>query len=313
MNLVRHLRYFLAVADELHFGRAAARLHMAQPPLSQRIQRLEKELGVRLFDRSARSVALTEGGRLLLPEARELVERADRLHALAGQVARGEVGTLRAGILPDLGGTTIAAVYTAFRRRCPEVTLELHEITTAEQIRELAGRRLDAGILRHPFDVHSGLAMGPVLTRALDVVLPGGHPLAAREEVAVHELRGGLVLFPRADAPALHDELLTACARHGFTPTEVHAASNPEFAAGLVLTGAAVALAADTRHPGLVRRPLRGRPLLVRTCAVWPADRASTATAAFADAVTEVLGATAPPEVPRPPALHPRPVSEFWL
>lgn len=323
VDLIRHLRYFLAVADELHFGRAAQRLGMAQPPLSQRIQRLERQLGVRLFDRSARAVTLTEGGRLLLAEARDLVERADRLHALAGQVARGEIGTLRAGILPDLGGGAIAALVAAFRARCPGVELELHEITTAEQARALAERRLDVGILRHPFDVHSGLALGPVLVRELGVVLPVTHPLAQRAEVAPAELSGGLVLFPREDAPALYDELLTACARHGFTPAEVHPASNPEFAAGLVLAGAAVALddgALAGRHPGLVTRPLRGAPLTVRTSPVWPADRATAATAAFAAAVAEVLGAAGmrragPRDAEFRPgaALHPRPVSEFWV
>lgn len=317
VDLVRHLRYFLEVADELHFGRAAQRLGMAQPPLSQRIQRLERELGVRLFDRSARAVALTEGGRLLLAEARELVERAERLRALAGQVARGEIGTVRAGILPDLGGGVIAALVAAFRARCAGVELELHEITTAEQQRGLAERRLDVGILRHPFDVHSGLALGPVLVRDLGVALPARHPLAEREEIGLAELSGGLVLFPRQAAPALHDELLTGCARHGFTPAEVHPASNPEFAAGLVLSGAAVALDDGSlagRHPDLVTRPLRGAPLTLRTSPVWPADRPTAATAAFAAAVAEVLCAAGMRLAGGAGGtLHPRPVSEFWV
>ncbi|GAA2781440.1 LysR family transcriptional regulator [Crossiella cryophila] len=318
VDLVRHLRYFLAVAEELHFGRAAHRLGMAQPPLSQRIQRLERELGVRLFDRSARAVALTDGGRLLLTEARDLVERAERLRALAGQVARGEVGTLRAGILPDLGGGAIGALVRAFGRRCAGVDLELHEITTAEQQRGLAERRLDVGILRHPFDVHSGLSMGAVLVRELAVVLPVGHRLAERAEIGLAELSGGLVLFPREDAPAWYDELLTGCARHGFTPTEIHQAGNPDFAAGLVLAGHAVALADGalaTRHPGLLARPVRGAPLRQRTSPVWPADRRTAATDAFAAAVAEVLGAAGLPQATSPAgsALHPRPVSEFWV
>src|SRR5690349_2246899 len=118
MDLVRHLRYFTVVAEELHFGNAAIRLGMAQPPLSQRIRRLEEELGVRLFDRSSRHVRLTGAGRLLLDEAREIVARVDRLRDLAG---RGESAVLRVGIPPDLGSSVIAALIAGFRERMPEV------------------------------------------------------------------------------------------------------------------------------------------------------------------------------------------------
>ncbi|NUT98435.1 MAG: LysR family transcriptional regulator, partial [Saccharothrix sp.] len=265
MDLLRHLRYFLVVAEELHFGRAAVRLHMSQPPLSQSIQRLERELGVRLFDRDARRVALTDAGRQLLPEARDVLAGEDRLRGLAERFRRGEAGALRAGVPPDLGGRAVAALLPAFRRRSP-VELKLREIGTAEQLRALADRTLDVGVLRLPFDV-SWLSLGEVLTSPLGVLLRPDHPLAAASDVRLADLNGlGLVLFPRAAAPALHDEVLTTCARHGYTPVEVHQAGTAEFALGLVLAGGAVALHDGVSPPpDVVWRPLRGTPLLWRT------------------------------------------------
>jgi DNA-binding transcriptional LysR family regulator len=290
MDLLRHLRNFLVVAEELHFGRAAVRLHISQPPLSQSIQRLERELGVDLFDRSHRGVALTDAGRLVLSEAREVLAGADRLHALAARLRKGEAGTLRAGVPPDLGGRAVAKLVTAFRERTDGVELKLREIDTAEQLRALADRSLDVGVLRHPFDM-SWLSLGAVLTSPLGVLLPHGHPLAEQDAIRLADLNGlALVLFPRAAAPPLHDEVLTTCARHGFTPREVHQAANPEFALGLVLAGGSVALHNGVEPPqDAVWRPLRGHPLAWRTSCAWPRGRHTPATRAFADAVTEVL------------------------
>ncbi|PRY42602.1 LysR family transcriptional regulator [Umezawaea tangerina] len=312
MDLLRHLGNFLVVAEELHFGRAAARLHISQPPLSQSIQRLERELGVELFDRSGRQVALTDGGRLLLTQAREVLAGADRLHALAARLRRGEAGTLRAGVPPDLGGKAVAALVTAFRARGCGVELKLREIGTAEQLRALADRGLDVGVLRHPFDT-SWLGLGPVLTSPLGVLLPADSPLTGHDAVRLGDLDGlALVLFPRATAPALHDEVLTTCARHGYAPTEVHQAANPDFALGLVLAGGCVALHDGVDPPGdAVWRPLRGRPLAWRTSSAWPRGRQTPATRAFADAVEEVLRAKgmSPAEgtLPR----FPRPAAEY--
>ncbi|MFB9833992.1 LysR family transcriptional regulator [Actinoallomurus acaciae] len=131
MNLVGHLNCFVVVAEELHFGRAAERLGIAQPPLSQRIQRLEKELGVRLFDRSSRKVELTAPGRLLLEEAREILVRVDRVYSVAERARLGEVGAVRAGLPSDLGGPIVAALIAAFREHRPDLRLELRETGTA--------------------------------------------------------------------------------------------------------------------------------------------------------------------------------------
>ncbi|MEV4415778.1 LysR substrate-binding domain-containing protein [Catellatospora sp. NPDC049609] len=310
MDLVQHLRYFLAVAEELHFGRAARRLHMSQPPLSQRIQRLERQLGVRLFDRSPREVTLTEAGRLLLPQARELLLRADAVLGLAERVDTATAAVLRAALPPELEGSTVAAVLGGFRERRPRTTLELREIPSAAQQESLTRRQLDVGVLHLPCDL-SQLALGPVVHRPLGVLLPAADPLAALPEVLLADLRHDLVVFPRAAAPARFDDIIDTCARHGYHPATVHEVDGRSFTIGLVLAGTAVAFdtAAGQHHPDVVWRPLAGQPLAERMAVAWPRERHHADVGAFADTVARVLGpGTAPAPRPLP---HTRPSSDF--
>jgi DNA-binding transcriptional LysR family regulator len=283
MNVVGHLRCFVAVAEELHFGRAAERLGMAQPPLSQRIRRLEREFGVRLFDRSSRKVELTAPGRLLLDEARDIIARVDRAYSVAERARRGEAGTVRAGLPSDLGGRVVAALIAAFRERRPDLRLDLRETGTAEQIRALADGALDAGVVRHPCDSRD-LGLGPLLHQPLGVLLPAGAAGPA-EAVRLADLGDrDLVLPPREEAPGAHDVLLAICRRHGYAPAAVHEARHPQFALGLVLAGTAVALAPRTADTaGVTWRPLAGEPLGWRTSCVWRRARDPEHARAIAD------------------------------
>ncbi|MBB4898051.1 LysR family transcriptional regulator [Streptomyces griseomycini] len=312
----------MAVAEESHFGRAAARLGMAQPPLSQRIQRLERELGVRLFERTSRQVRITEAGRLLLAEARELLARSDSFLATARRVRDGETGLLRAALPPDLSGETVAALLADFGRRHRGLELELHELPTAQQLARLAAHELDVGVVNHPCDV-SGLELGPVLRRELGVLLPRGAAAAGLDEVPLAALSGyDLILFPRTAAPALYDDLLTACARGGYTPAAVRHGQGASFVRGLVLSAGAVALcprdaqppSAGDGDPDVVWRPLTGAPLAWRHSAAWSKGRGDAAVQAFAEAATHALRTTAgaTPDAPTRP-LHLRPASEYWL
>ncbi|WP_406298564.1 LysR family transcriptional regulator [Embleya sp. NBC_00888] len=315
MDLLRHLRYFRTVAEEGHVGRAAERLRMAQPSLSQRIQRLERELGVRLFDRNSRGVVLTPAGRVVLAEAGELLGAADRLGAAVAGLRGGTTGAIRAAVPPDLGGAAVAAILTGFRERSPGGALELRELTTTRQLRELAAGTLDVGVVRHPCAV-ADLEVGPMLRQPLGVLLAADDPLATPTEVALADLTGcELVLFPREFAPALYDETLTACARHGCTPAVVHDVPGGDFARALVLSGAAVALVPQTApEPGTVWRPLTGGPLAWRTSTAWPRGTDGPAVRAFAETAHAALrrhaGVLA--EHPGRP-LFPRPASEFPL
>ena len=321
MDLVRHLECFVAVAEESHFGRAAARLGMAQPPLSQRVRRLERELGVRLFERTSRQVTITEAGRLLLAEAREVLARSGSFMATARRVRDGETGLLRAALPPDLSGETVATLLADFRRRHAGLELELHELPTAQQLARLAAHELDVGIVHHPCDV-SGLELGPVLRRELGVLLPRGAGAARFDEVPLVALAGhDLILFPRASAPALYDDLLTTCARGGFTPAAVRHGQGASFVRGLVLSPGAGALCPRDAlpppgdgEPDVVWRPLTGGAPALRHSAAWSTGRGDAAVQAFADAATHALRATAgaTPDVPARP-LHLRPASEWWL
>ncbi|ARX85512.1 LysR family transcriptional regulator [Streptomyces alboflavus] len=295
---------------------------MAQPPLSQRVQRLERHLGVRLFERTSRQVTITKAGTLLLDEARELLARSEALLATARRIRDGESGLLRAALPPDIAGETVAALLADFRRHHEGVELELRELTTAQQLDQLAAHDLDVGLIHHPCDV-TGLELGPVLRREVGVLLPRGAPAAALTEVPLTALTGyDLVLFHRSAAPALHDDLLTTCARDGYTPTAVRHGQGASFVRGLILSAHAVAFSPKDAHPAppagtepdIVWRPLAGAPLAWRHSVAWPKGRGDTAVVAFAEAITRALHDTAALTADAPPRpLHLRPTAEYWL
>lgn len=289
MNLVPHLECFVAVAEELHFGRAAARLGVAQPPLSQRIQRLERELGTRLLNRSSRRVELTASGRLLLDEARDILGRVERLSTVAERARQG--GSLRAGVPSDLGGGVVAALIAAFRDRSPGTPLDLRPLGSAEQVRLLTEGALDVGVLRHPTETE-GLDLGPMLAQPVGVLLPADSPWAAAPEVHLSDLAGhDVVVFPREEAPGAYDALLADCRRRGFQPAAVHQSPHPQFTLGLVLAGTAVALVPRLDDvPGAVWRPILARPLAWQTSCAWRSDgELRTMVDDFVAAATEVL------------------------
>lgn len=294
---------------------------MAQPPLSQRIQRLEKELGLRLFERTSRSVTLTRGGALLLDDARALLARTDTFLAGAARIRDGRSGLLRAALPSGIASDLVTAILTGLREHQPGLEVELHELSTTEQLARMASHELDAGLIHHPCDT-TGVDLGPVLRRELGVLLPPASPLAARAEVPLSALTGhDLILFPRAHAPALYDELLTTCARGGYTPGTIRHGQGDSFVRGLIHSLNAIAFTppeqghpANGSEPGIVWRPLTGAPLAWRFSTAWPKDRDSGAVTAFADAALSVLRNSSGVSTDQPPRpLHLRPASEYWL
>ncbi|MEV0339618.1 LysR substrate-binding domain-containing protein [Nocardia sp. NPDC050713] len=304
MDLTRHLRHFLVVAEEMHFGRAAEVLGIAQPPLSQSIQRLERELGVALFDRSRRAVQLTTAGQLLIEEARALLAAEQRLRTVARKAGDGSLGTLRAGVPPDTPAAVLHRLLRELAEHAAGLTVDLHELTTAEQLRLLATAELDVGLVEHPVDAPD-LRYGPTAELPLGVALPRTSPLARLHEVSLADLAGHeLILFPRATAPGWHDALLEVCHTHGFVPGLVRHARNPEFLLGLVLSGNGVALTREAlarREPRVAWRPLVDKPLRLRVGAVWPDTSPHPAAPRFAQVAAEVLSEGAGPlPVPAP-------------
>jgi DNA-binding transcriptional LysR family regulator len=291
-DLARHLRYFLVVADELHFSRAAELLGIAQPPLSQAMRRLERDLGVTLFDRLPRGTELTAAGHALREEAARFLAAEQRLRALMHSIRDGDLGTLRAGVPPETPAPVLGELLRRLAQDAPGLDVDLQELNTAEQLEQLAAARLDVGLVHHPVDA-ADLVHGPVSRVRLGVVLPRTAPLARLAELTLGQLAGhGLVTFPRSTAPAWHDRLLATCREHGFTPSRVRHARNPEFLFGLVLAGLGIALEREAlvrREPRLTWRPLAGDPLWQETSVVWPARNPHPAAARFAAVAGEVL------------------------
>lgn len=220
---LRHLRYFVALAEELHFGRAAEWLGISQPPLSQQIRALEEELGARLLERTSRAVALTEAGRLFLAEARATLGQADRARQVAARAHRGEIGELTIGLFPSaLLVEPVARGVLAFRRRHPGVRLVLRERAVHAAVRDLAGGDLGIAFLRYTTrpEVPAGFQLAEVMREPMVAVLHRDHPLAGGEgPLALEALAGEpFVHFsPRSDS-ALHDHVAALCATAGFAP-----------------------------------------------------------------------------------------------
>ena len=241
---LRHLRYFVAVAEELHFGRAALRLHIAQPPLSQQIKQLEHNLGHPLFERTSRAVSLTPAGKEMLERARRILSRMDEDLAAVRRVGRGDVGTLTiaftgSAILSD----PLPEAIRTYRRRYPDVDLRLREMGTMLQIDALRDGSIDLGFLRDPgpFD---GLVIEELLREPYVAVLPSRHPLAKLKTVPVRKLRGEPFIFHRRSiGPLAYDRTMAICERHGFVPQVVQEAPQWPTAIRLVESGLGITIA----------------------------------------------------------------------
>jgi DNA-binding transcriptional LysR family regulator len=300
----------VVVAEELHFGRAAEMLGIAQPPLSQSIHRLERELGVELFDRSRRRIDLSPAGRLLLDEARGLLAGQERMRALMRMAREGTLGTLRAGVPPETPAVVLQAMLQRLADRVPGLNIDLQELTTGEQLRMLTDNRLDIGLVHHPLDAPD-LRFGPAIRTRLGVVLPRVSPLARHSGLTLADLSGhGLVLPPRATAPGWYDRILDVCRQHGFTPARIWHARNVEFLMGLVLAGHGVAFEPEStarREPRAAWRPITDQPLYRTTSAAWPTQSPHPAAEQFAEIAAETLAEATPvpaamtaPAAPRP-------------
>jgi DNA-binding transcriptional LysR family regulator len=215
---LRHLRYFVAVAEELHFTRAAARLGIGQPPLSQQIRDLERELGTPLFRRTPHGAELTSAGLAFLPEARAVLGGAERARALAQRAGRGESGHVRIGFPGSAAfNPLVSATIRNFRRAYDGVQLELTERNTTGLLDMLAQQTLDVAFMRPGPSAPADLDLLPLADEAMKIVLPASHPLASRGRLPLAALAGDpFVLFPRGVGLSLFDEIVEACRRAGF-------------------------------------------------------------------------------------------------
>lgn len=284
---LRQLRYFVAVAEELHFRRAAARLHVSQPPLSQQIARLEAELGCRLLARTRRRVELTPAGRAFLSDARAMLSELEVAVATAQRIATGQAGVLRIGFVGSALLSILPAIVQDFRRVRPEVEIELRERSTVAQLQGLLSGVLDVGLVRPPIESDPALRTEVVLRERTVAALPAAHPLTRFQRVSLKRLAGEpLVLFPRDQAPGFHDLLMQQLATTGTAPTVIQYAPEMLTIIGLVAAGIGVspvpASLGRLGLDGVTYRPLSGAPA-TELLAVTRANEESPLVQAFLD------------------------------
>jgi len=262
---LRLWRQFVTVAEELHFGRAASRLHMTQPPLTQAIAGLEQRLGVRLFERTKRSVQLTPTGETLLPEARDLLARAEALPAHARAAGNGEIGRLRLAFVSTVGFGLLPQWMRTFRAAFPQVEFELTEATGDVQLQALERGEIDAGFMLHsPGFAPTGLEHLRITRETLVLALPEGHRLASVRALTLPAvLDEPLVIFPRRIVPSLHDAVFAMYHRAGRMPRVAQEAIQMQTIVNLVSAELGVAWVPDSvrqfQRTGVVYRQLGGQ------------------------------------------------------
>lgn len=244
MNIeLRHLRYFVAVAEELHFGRAAARLNISQPPLSQQIQILEQQVGARLLARTNRSVSLTAAGKQFLADSRQILTQVDDAAARAARLHQGETGELRIGFTSSAPFIkAVSDTLSTFRRRYPDVHIQTRETNTREQIVPLNEGALDLGLMRNT-QLPETLIWERVLREPLLAMVPRDHPLASQPRVSLRELaREPFVFFDPHVGTGLYDDILGLLRRYDLTPTIAQEVGEAMTIIGLVAAGLGVSI-----------------------------------------------------------------------
>ena len=280
---LRHLRYFVAVAEQLNFTRAAERLNTAQPSLSQQIKNLEADVGIPLLDRSKRHVALTEGGKVFLADAKEILARLDRAVERAVRAQQGRSAELVIGVVPAAEIKILPKLIPLVERKLPTVRLVFHNLPSAEQKRLLAMGSLDFGILRGPLE-DPRLEVEDILFEKLVVGLPSKHPLANKKTVSIRQLNAvPFIMVSREGSPELHDAVQAFCERSGLHPRVVQQADNVLGNLNMIRAGIGFGLfpdyATSILPQGVVVKPLAWDPAPVVSLVV--AHRRTKQTAAM--------------------------------
>ncbi|HLI09838.1 MAG TPA: LysR family transcriptional regulator [Ktedonobacteraceae bacterium] len=293
---LRHLRYFVAVAEELHFGRAAERLSIVQPSLSQQIQQLEDELGFPLLYRTKRSVELTDAGKVFLVEAKRVLAQAQEAKRAAQRAYRGEVGRLVVGYISSSTYDLLPVMLRVYRERFPDVEVGLRELTSQEQVRALEEEHIHVGLLRLPISTPL-LKVEVVRREPIVCVLPEGHPLARHERIAVPLLADEpFVLQSSHRGGGYYMQLMRLCLSSGFTPNVVQEVTEMHTIVSLVAAGMGVSLVPlstrNIRSQGVVYRALEGPPALAEMAVAWPRNSRSALVQNFLDVARETVTST---------------------
>jgi DNA-binding transcriptional LysR family regulator len=239
---LRHLRYVVTLAETLHFGRAAERLNLSQPPLSHQVRQLEEELRIKLFHRTKRQVQLTEAGRMFVQEARIILAQAAHAANLASRVDQGEVGQLTIGVAGPADAPIFVKILRTFAQKYPKVRIVLRNMSSLDQTHAISEERLHVGFVALPID-DAGLATETVMRQPIMIALPPDHPLAKRNRVPLTALNGEpQIMFARSNGPRFFDAVLAACREAGFSMNIAHEVDNLYTACALVAAGLGVCL-----------------------------------------------------------------------
>ncbi|HVY07545.1 MAG TPA: LysR family transcriptional regulator [Burkholderiales bacterium] len=288
---LRHLRYFVTVAEELHFGRAARKLHISQPPLSMQIRSLEEELGVTLLNRTQRHVSLTQAGSALLGEARHILARVEQAVLTTRRASRGEIGELAVGFISVADYSVLPVVLREFRRRFPLVNLTLREATSDAQLRDLPAGHIDVGFVLPPIN-EPALESVAILREPLIAALPDKHPLARKHgKLALEKLKDApFILFPRPRAPGLYDDIVSRCRAAGFSPRVEQEAIQMQTIVSLVSAELGVALIPaslmNLRRTGVTYKSLQGGSPMMEIHLAWRRGDDLPALRMFVDVAT---------------------------
>jgi DNA-binding transcriptional LysR family regulator len=295
------LRYFIAVADELHFRRAAERLHISQPPLSFHIKALEREVGTQLLNRNTRQVSLTEAGAAFLVRAKRILADVAEAAEEVTSISTGRAGSLRIGF-------TISTSFHPFfcdsvfryRRAYPEVMVRLSEFVSGRQLDELLERRLDVGFLRGRFDQVAGLTMNALTREALVLAVHRSHPLASQARIATISLRTEpFISYPANAGVGIYRQILALCERAGFEPRVIQEALEPSVIMGLVAAGLGVAIVPSSlqsiKIADVVFVPLEDPEAVATLYVAYRSNDDSPRVRAFADLVVRVCSPAASP------------------
>jgi DNA-binding transcriptional LysR family regulator len=268
------LRYFIAVAEELHFGKAAERLHIAQPPLSQQIKQLEVELGVTLFHRkNKKQTQLTEAGKVFLQEAYQLLMQLEKSIALTQRIGRGQTGQLRIGFTSLAIYDLLPLILRQFREQFPEVELVLLELTTSQQEQALRDSLIHVGFAHPPLEDDT-LSYRCIHRESLVVALSSTHLLAQEEHISVLSLHSEpLIIFPRYLAPGLYDRIMSIFEQRNFKPNITQQAIQMQTIIGLVSAGMGVAIVPSSlqnlQRSGVAYRPILEEVPIIETAVIW--------------------------------------------
>lgn len=291
---LRHLRYFIAVAEEKNFSYAAQRLHIAQPPLSQQISALEAEIGVKLFDRKKRPLQLTSAGQVFLAEARLVLTQVEHAIIQTQRASRGEIGELVVGTNSSIANSLLPDMLRIFRDRFPSVKLVLRELTAAQQIQELQNRRLDIAFdrLLNSYQQNTELCYLPIGRESLVIALPKTHPLASQPQIPLQDLANEPFVLPSTELVPSYTEIIHLCQQAGFFPNVVQEATWMITVLSLVAGGVGVALlpsnVQNLQRQGVVYKPIQGANLTREIVVLWRQEDTSPVLHEFLKVIQEL-------------------------